>query len=89
VSCDGSAGQMPTLDWRDGRGVQGGWDCVVSGDCSFLSGGEERGWRFAGDESFHPPSVAVAESRSLAAGLSDKTGGDGTDETVPRRGSRL
>lgn len=27
-----------------GEGVLGGWDCVVNGDCSFLSGGEERGW---------------------------------------------
>lgn len=29
--------------WR-GCGVGGGWDCVVNGDCSFLSGGAERGW---------------------------------------------
>jgi transcription factor C subunit 7 len=29
--------------WR-GRGVGGGWDCVANGDCSFLSGGAERGW---------------------------------------------
>jgi transcription factor C subunit 7 len=25
-------------------GVGGGWECTVNGDCSFLSGGEERGW---------------------------------------------
>lgn len=31
-------------DWRGGKGVGGGWDCVVNGDCSFLSGGAERGW---------------------------------------------
>lgn len=31
-------------DWKDGKGVGGGWDCVVNGDCSFLSGGAERGW---------------------------------------------
>lgn len=30
-------------DW-EGRGVGGGWDCVSNGDCSFLSGGAERGW---------------------------------------------
>lgn len=30
--------------WRNGRGVGGGWDCVANGDCSFLSGGAERGW---------------------------------------------
>lgn len=29
--------------WR-GCGVGGGWDCAVNGDCSFLSGGAERGW---------------------------------------------
>lgn len=34
--------QVP--DWKDGKGVGGGWDCVSNGDCSFLSGGEERGW---------------------------------------------
>lgn len=38
--------------WEDGRGVGGGWDCVVNGDCSFLSGGAERGWHFNGEESF-------------------------------------
>ncbi|EME85706.1 uncharacterized protein MYCFIDRAFT_59682 [Pseudocercospora fijiensis CIRAD86] len=27
-----------------GKGVGGGWDCEVNGDCSFLEGGEERGW---------------------------------------------
>jgi transcription factor C subunit 7 len=34
--------QVP--DWKNGKGVGGGWDCVSNGDCSFLSGGEERGW---------------------------------------------
>lgn len=32
------------VDWKNGRGVGGGWLCEVNGDCSFLSGGEERGW---------------------------------------------
>lgn len=32
------------VDWKDGKGVGGGWLCEVNGDCSFLSGGEERGW---------------------------------------------
>lgn len=31
-------------DWMGGRGVGGGWDCVTNSDCSFLSGGAERGW---------------------------------------------
>lgn len=33
-----------SMMWRDGKGVGGGWICKVNGDCSFLSGGEERGW---------------------------------------------
>ncbi|QIW96482.1 hypothetical protein AMS68_002000 [Peltaster fructicola] len=43
---------IPDVSWRGGAGVAGGWNCEVNGDCSFLSGGEERGWRFSGDESF-------------------------------------
>lgn len=38
--------------WRTNGGVGGGWDCVLNSDCSFLSGGEERGWHFNGDESY-------------------------------------
>ncbi|KAK7989714.1 hypothetical protein PG989_010029 [Apiospora arundinis] len=38
--------------WADGSGVSGGWDCEADSDCSFLRGGEERGWRFSGDEDF-------------------------------------
>ncbi|KEQ79184.1 phosphoglycerate mutase-like protein [Aureobasidium pullulans EXF-150] len=34
---------IPFVDWR-GKGVKGGWDCEVNGDCSFLDKGEERGW---------------------------------------------
>jgi len=38
-----SRGQVP--EWRGGRGVGGGpWVCEVNSDCSFLTGGEERGW---------------------------------------------
>ena len=40
----GSRGPATNVDWRDGKGVGGGWDCVLNGDCSFLDGGEERGW---------------------------------------------
>jgi len=36
--------RIPKVHWEDGRGVKGGWDCVINGDCSFLSGGEERTW---------------------------------------------
>lgn len=33
-----------SVDWKDGKGVGGGWVCEANSDCSFLSGGEERGW---------------------------------------------
>lgn len=36
--------EIPAVDWRSGKGVQGGWDCTSNGDCSFLKGGEERTW---------------------------------------------
>ncbi|KAK5007767.1 C6 zinc cluster transcription factor-like protein, partial [Cryomyces antarcticus] len=34
---------IPDVNWRNGTGVAGGWVCEINGDCSFLSGGEERG----------------------------------------------
>lgn len=40
---------IPDTNWR-GSGVGGGWDCIINGDCSFLSGGEERNWWFSGEE---------------------------------------
>lgn len=36
--------ELGTVDWKHGKGIHGGWDCVVDGDCTFLTGGEERGW---------------------------------------------
>jgi transcription factor C subunit 7 len=42
---DSQAGDaLPDLNWRNGNGVGGVWECVINGDCSFLSGGEDRGW---------------------------------------------
>lgn len=35
---------VPMADWRGGKGVAGGWDCVINGNCNHLDGGEERGW---------------------------------------------
>lgn len=35
---------MKVPEWEGGRGVGGGWNCIRNGDCSFLSGGAERGW---------------------------------------------
>lgn len=31
--------------WKNGIGAGGGWTCELNSDCSFLSGGEERGWQ--------------------------------------------
>ncbi|KAL2821542.1 histidine phosphatase superfamily [Aspergillus granulosus] len=38
------AGNGKVPDWKDGKGVGGGWECVRNGDTSFLSGGAESGW---------------------------------------------
>lgn len=40
----GPGSEIPEVKWRNGNGVGGGWECVINGDCSFLKGGEERGW---------------------------------------------
>lgn len=48
---------IPNTNWR-GNGVVGGWDLIKNGDCSFLSGGEERHWSFSGEESWDFPTTA-------------------------------
>ncbi|KAL4909880.1 hypothetical protein BDW74DRAFT_143933 [Aspergillus multicolor] len=53
-------------DWEGGKGVGGGWNCVKNGDCSFLSGGAERGWHFNGEESFD--TGPMADTASSAEG---------------------
>jgi transcription factor C subunit 7 len=35
---------IPRVAWRDGKGVAGGWECVVNGSCAHLKNGEERAW---------------------------------------------
>lgn len=35
---------IPKISWRNGKGIGGEWELTKSGDCTFLSGGEERGW---------------------------------------------
>ncbi|TVY83263.1 Uncharacterized protein LSUE1_G002153, partial [Lachnellula suecica] len=62
---EGPETEVPDVKWRDGKGVGGGWELKGSGDCSFLSGGEERGWRFSGDESFD---AVTGNAPSLDAG---------------------
>ncbi|KAK1835259.1 histidine phosphatase superfamily [Podospora conica] len=62
--------QTGDTDWRDGRGVAGGWDCELDSDCSHLSQGPERGWRFSGDESFKGTGGAGGLLSITDAGLS-------------------
>ncbi|KAI0446112.1 phosphoglycerate mutase-like protein [Xylaria telfairii] len=44
--------KIKDLSQRCGFGLASHWTCEVNSDCSFLRGGEERGWKFSGDESF-------------------------------------
>lgn len=82
----GAGSQIPRVEWEGGSGVGGGWNMTVSGDCSFLSGGEERGWRFSGDESFH-------SNADKAAGLDAGSGLgvviEGRKGSVAKSDSRL
>lgn len=34
------------LEWKNGKGIQGPWTCVMNGDCGHLAGGAERTWGF-------------------------------------------
>jgi transcription factor C subunit 7 len=64
---EGTGKPIPDTNWRNGNGVAGGWTCEMNGDCSFLEGGEERGWAFSGDESFIT-STADGKAPQLDAG---------------------
>ena len=35
---------IPEVDFKDGKGVGGGWTCVINCTCEHLEDGEERGW---------------------------------------------
>jgi transcription factor C subunit 7 len=82
---------VPDVGWR-GKGVHGGWDSILNGDCSFLEGGEERGWHFSGDERFLTPG---ADSFYVQSGTTDidptAGGGQGKNEKGDAigKGSRL
>ncbi|KAL8878843.1 MAG: hypothetical protein Q9198_003425 [Flavoplaca austrocitrina] len=61
----GSAG------WRNGKGVAGGWTCVLNGNCDHLKGGAERSWHFSGEETFGdftagPQTVSTESERLLS-----------------------
>ncbi|SLM33849.1 Histidine phosphatase superfamily [Lasallia pustulata] len=65
---------IPRVDWRGGKGVAGGWDCVLNGDCSHLKDGAERGWHFSGDESFMSPTDGDAFVDDAETGTSGLPG---------------
>ncbi|KAI1816213.1 phosphoglycerate mutase-like protein [Poronia punctata] len=56
------------------------WTCETNSDCSFLRGGEERGWKFSGDESFVEVDqyIPTPESQSTAAVVEKEPYGTGT-----------
>ncbi|UKZ80693.1 hypothetical protein TrVFT333_008456 [Trichoderma virens FT-333] len=41
----------------------GGWSCEANSDCRFLINGEERGWKFVGDEEF-PDTGSMSQGAS-------------------------
>lgn len=73
---------IPNTNWR-GHGLFGGWDHVVNGDCSFLSGGEERNWWFQGEESWDFPLVKETKDGAVGAVAGVAAGGPGA---VPEEG---
>ncbi|KAF3926858.1 hypothetical protein ABW20_dc0103589 [Dactylellina cionopaga] len=75
---------IPILPWR-GIGVMGGWTQEVNGDCSFLTGGEERNWWFGGDEAWDFPiakGTGVEKTLVEKAGLKDGGGSAGGAESA-------
>ncbi|KAI4141865.1 MAG: hypothetical protein LQ341_003397, partial [Variospora aurantia] len=54
------------MDWKDGKGVCGGWDCEMNGNCDHLAAGAERTWHFSGEETFSDPGSTGVEPWALA-----------------------
>lgn len=68
ISLDAPIGRVvPKVLWENGVGVGGLWDCLVNADCSYLSRGQQRGWRFSGKESFD--SAVVVHGLDAGTGL--------------------
>ncbi|KAI0449515.1 RNA polymerase III transcription initiation factor complex component [Xylaria acuta] len=60
-----------------GFGLPSHWICEVNSDCSFLRGGEERGWKFSGDESFVEVGGEGLPLSTLESHLNKAVGKDG------------
>lgn len=86
----GPEAPIPEVDWKEGKGVGGGWECELNGYCGHLKGGEERGWHFSGDESFStgPNAAGVVD---VGSGLGENVEGEKprTRERTSSGGSRL
>ncbi|KAI0165765.1 phosphoglycerate mutase-like protein [Xylariaceae sp. FL1272] len=67
------------LSWRCGINMTSSWICEANSTCNFLRGGEERGWRFSGDEAF----IDFSEEDVLSSNLDP----DQTDEKSIRIGT--
>ncbi|KAI1194057.1 histidine phosphatase superfamily [Nemania serpens] len=72
---------------RRGYHLSSHWRCEVDSDCSFLRGGEERGWIFSGDESFAEVDgrgllLSTLESRHNAA--VEKGGNTSRSANIPK-----
>lgn len=72
---------IPEVDWKNDKGVGGGWNCELNGFCGFLSGGEERGWHFSGDEAFStgPNAAGTIDASAMATGTAMTTDTGFTD----------
>ncbi|PNP53604.1 hypothetical protein THARTR1_05728 [Trichoderma harzianum] len=57
-------GELPDKEPNPSAAVAvGGWSCEANSDCSFLAGGQERGWKFVGDEEF-PDTGSMSQAPS-------------------------
>ncbi|KAI4206350.1 MAG: hypothetical protein LQ348_001019 [Seirophora lacunosa] len=52
-------------DWKEGKGVAGGWNCELNGNCDHLAAGAERTWHFSGEEAFSDPESTVVGPGAL------------------------
>ncbi|KAL2800485.1 histidine phosphatase superfamily [Aspergillus keveii] len=59
MSASAFEGAVEVPDWKGGKGVGGGWECVRNGDTSFLSEGAASGWHFDGESSFDTSTTMV------------------------------
>lgn len=86
------ADEASKISWV-GTGLNGGWECALNGDCSFLSGGEERGWKFSGDEAFLSDPNAFNDAANATPGsphvAADTNEGEGSEGGGKSQTSKL